>query len=221
MDLQRLLRGEASAFREIHTAAMLSLIADGCVPRPENSPETLLFDVHRLALLQAEFEYIVMAISMLITAENFLMGSSSRAITATDAVVLEHVAMQFVSESRRSIDVDETVSDLCRTLERSSLSEEMKTKMPVVLLQCAMSTDTVYQIVRKRIRNLFLRIVKEGKVPENIGLTRKSAVMVPRIDKASTKLRNVANLNRNVHVNRYNLIILEEAQKFRDRPASP
>ena len=54
---------------------MLSLIADGAPLKTETCPETLLFDVYRLSVLQAEYQYIVLAATMMVTAGHSLAAT--------------------------------------------------------------------------------------------------------------------------------------------------
>ncbi len=63
------------AFVTVHTAAMFSLISDPVAVTPNTVPETLLFDVNRLALLHREFNRIVDGITMLLTANHAIIGN--------------------------------------------------------------------------------------------------------------------------------------------------
>jgi len=68
VELESLIEGKASSYVHIHTFAMLALVEEQVPLKSETCPETLLFDVHRLSLLQREFQYIVTAATMLVTA---------------------------------------------------------------------------------------------------------------------------------------------------------
>jgi hypothetical protein len=63
------------AFVAVHTAAVFSLVSDPVAVTPNTVPETLLFDVSRLALLHREFNRIVDGITMLLTANHAVVGS--------------------------------------------------------------------------------------------------------------------------------------------------
>ena len=76
-DLDSLLEGKASAFVHVHSAAMLSLVADQTKIREDVCPETLLMDVHRLSILQREFQYIVTAVTMLVTATHGITATKN------------------------------------------------------------------------------------------------------------------------------------------------
>ena len=77
VDLETLLEGKASSFVHVHSAAMLALVADQMTIKPDICPETLLFDVHRISLLQREFQYIVTSVTMLITATHSITATKN------------------------------------------------------------------------------------------------------------------------------------------------
>ena len=60
-------------------------------------------------------------------------------------------------------------------------------------------------------RTFWGRIVKDGKVPVDLKFINASRALIPRIEKAATKLMSLANLNRTVHLPTYNKLIGEEA----------
>lgn len=210
-DLQSLLDGKSSAFIQIHSAAMLSLVADAAPLKTETCPETLLFDVHRLGLLQAEFKYIVLAAAMLITVGHGLAATRN----PSDAQILGTISETFVSDSRREIDVEQTVADIGKALERSSLSQEARDALKRKLLQCAAPSDAVHKLLAQRIRTFWSRIDQDGKIPVDIQFMSASRTLIPRIGNAAMRLRAVTNLNCKVHLTHYNRIIGEEAQKIK------
>ena len=147
-DLQKLLDGNSQEFIRIHSAAMLALVADGSPIKAETCPETLLLDVHRLGLLQAEFRYIVLASAMLITIGHGLAATRK----ASDAQLIGTISETFVSDARTEIDVEQTVADIGKTLEQSSLTPEARDDVRRKLLQCASPSDAVHQLLATRIR---------------------------------------------------------------------
>ena len=88
--LESLLEGTAASFVHVHSAAMLALVSAPTAVRPEECPETLLFDVHRLALLQREFRYEVTAAALLLTATNGLAATKKAADMQASARHLQH-----------------------------------------------------------------------------------------------------------------------------------
>ena len=89
VDLESLLEGKASAFVHVHSAAMLSLVADQTTIKADMCPETLLFDVHRLSILQREFQYIVTAVTMLVTATHSITATKNVSDLQVVAVLFE------------------------------------------------------------------------------------------------------------------------------------
>jgi hypothetical protein len=73
VDLEKLLEGKAFAFVHVHSAAILSLITNQTIIKTEMCPETLLFDVHRLSMLQQEFQYIVTSTTILVKVKHRVM----------------------------------------------------------------------------------------------------------------------------------------------------
>lgn len=70
-----LVAGKASAFVNVHTSAMISLIASSVPVTLETTPETLMFDVHRLSLIQQEFARLVNGATALVIANHAIIGS--------------------------------------------------------------------------------------------------------------------------------------------------
>ena len=88
--LESLLEGTAASFVHVHSAAMLALVSAPAPVRPDACPETLLFDVHRLALLQREFQYEVTAAALLLTATNGVAATKKAADMQASARYLKH-----------------------------------------------------------------------------------------------------------------------------------
>jgi T-complex protein 11 len=216
VSLQSVLDGKPSAFVRIHMAAMLHLVAGGDPVKPEAYPETLRFDVHRLAVLQAEFKYIALASAMLVTVGNRLAATRNPA----DAQILGVIAETFVPDARTVIDVEQTVADIGKALEGSSLTPEAQDALVRQLLQCAKPTDAVNQLLTQRTRAFWSRIDQDGQVPADVQFMSAAKGLVPRIGKAASKLSGVAKLNRSVHVLHYNRIIAEGAQQVKDAQAT-
>jgi hypothetical protein len=101
-----LVSGKASDFYSVHFDAMLSLVASHDKITRDTSPETLLFDVHRLCMLQREYSGEVQVATMLITARhNIEVLFKARPIHGSAA--LSKVASLLVD--KETIDVDEVV----------------------------------------------------------------------------------------------------------------
>jgi len=186
---------------------MLSLIADMTVLKSDFCPETLLFDVHRLAQMQREFQYIVTAATILVTATHGISATKN----VTDMQVLAGISEIFVPESKLDVDVEQTIIDIEKALERTTLSSENRLALVRALKQCAAPTDAVHQLLALRIKTFWSRIMKDGKVPVDLKFINSARALVPRIEKAAMKLMSLSNLNRTVHLPTYNKLIGEEA----------
>ena len=90
--LESLLEGTAASFVHVHSAAMLALVSAPAPVRPDACPETLLFDVHRLALLQREFQYEVTTAALLLTATNGVAATKKAADMQASARHLQHLS---------------------------------------------------------------------------------------------------------------------------------
>jgi hypothetical protein len=67
--LEDIVAGKASAFVTVHTHALTSLIFGSAI-RVENVPETLLFDVRRISLLQERATYIAIGCAMIVMVQH-------------------------------------------------------------------------------------------------------------------------------------------------------
>jgi len=207
VELEALVEGRAASFVHVHSAAMLALVSAVAPVKPDLCPETLLFDVHRLAILQREFQYIVTSATILVTATHGLGATKNVA----DMQLLSGISEMFVPEDKLDIDVDQTISEIGKVLERSTLSREGRQSLIRALTQCSVPSDAVHQLLALRMRTFWGRIMKDGKVPVDLKFINASRALIPRIEKAATKLMSLANLNRTVHLPTYNKLIGEEA----------
>ena len=104
IDVEGIINGpnmrRSAAFLQVHTLGMLALVTDST----RMVPETLSFDEYRLDLLRAEYRYLCLASSMLVTL-------SSVVPSVAGVEVLSTVSEMFVAA--REMDVDKVVSDIC------------------------------------------------------------------------------------------------------------
>ena len=73
--LADLAAGQAQAFALVHTSALVSLLAGADAVTDATVPETLLFDVHRLAVAQLEFRRIVDAATVFVSARHAILAA--------------------------------------------------------------------------------------------------------------------------------------------------
>jgi len=61
--------------------------------------------------------------------------------------VLPGITELLVSDSKSEIDVDQTVADIGKALERTSMSLDSRSKLMKALTQCAAPSDAVHQLL--------------------------------------------------------------------------
>eukprot|EP00291_Cryptomonas_curvata_P028949 CAMPEP_0172213412 /NCGR_PEP_ID=MMETSP1050-20130122/37578_1 /TAXON_ID=233186 /ORGANISM="Cryptomonas curvata, Strain CCAP979/52" /LENGTH=610 /DNA_ID=CAMNT_0012894241 /DNA_START=380 /DNA_END=2212 /DNA_ORIENTATION=+ len=213
--LAGLLSGQASAYASIHSAAMLALVADPAPLRADRCPETLLFDVHRLSLLQREFQRVVTSATMLVTATHGI--SAARNLNPAEiSSVLTSVKELFTSDTNTDteLDVAQTVAHIMRAVERSSIASESRSALARALTQCAAPSDAVHQLLAQRILTCWGQIMTTGQPPGDAQFVRAAGPFVPRIHQAATRLMALANINKAVHQATYNALIGEEARNL-------
>ena len=139
VDLEELLEGKAHAFVHVHSTGMLQLVTGDTTIKADMVPETLLFDVHRLALLQREFQTLTTATTIMVTL--------THALTATkkpeDVTLLRAIADE-VFLSVPELDLMQTTDAIAVMIERrSSLSEAARKALKGAVIQCSSPTDPV------------------------------------------------------------------------------
>ena len=202
--LEQLLTGSAPAFMAVHSDAMLSLstsetVSCDCVP------ETLLFDVHRLADFRSKFRSIVDAASLIITVTHAVKpGAIAGAVAdlfASDVDVPPSAASVFDLAKRMS------TAPLPRSLEQA-------------LVNVVKPDDAVNKLVVYRVTKLLRSIVSSGGgavVPlDFIACAQK---LIPRIEALGRRIYALASINRIVHTPTYNRLIEEAVADHRARSA--
>jgi hypothetical protein len=110
--------GRAHAFSAVHYAAMISLVADGKLIRSETTPETLLFDVRRLSLMQRDFNRVVDGSTVLIIATHAIVGAGGSQ-SAEKRQVMADLASFIVVDPEQGVvvDIDSVIAGLGRRLD--------------------------------------------------------------------------------------------------------
>ena len=135
IDLEALVDGTAASFVRVHSAAMLSLVAAPERVAKDAVPETLLYDVHRIATLQREFQYQVAATTMLVTAGHIVGPKGKDKVEAVASKL-------FADEAMLDIDAEVVVAEMEKALE-----PERFDTLRTALLQCASPTDAVHRLL--------------------------------------------------------------------------
>ena len=231
VDNEDLLEGKARAFVHVHSAAVLHLVADSGTVKADVVSETLLFDVHRLSMLQREYQVLVTASTMLITAAHSLVKN--------DAPVVARIAELFAP--MQEIDLEPTIEAVAVVLKPSSLSPDAQQSLLRALTQCSSPTDAVHQLLSKRMCSLIGHIMHSGKVPADLKFFQYARGLLPRVEQVcvilfawsvhrsnaqrppqlATKIMSVCNINRTVHLPTYNKLIGEQALGLRAETGEP
>jgi hypothetical protein len=113
--LSDLVAGQARAFLAVHTLTIFTIIADPVVVTAETVPETLIFDVGRLSVIQRKFSHIVDGATMLLSAAQAVNGSGDRALVGS---VLADLAEMLVADDP---DFDSIIVSFCEKLDAVDL----------------------------------------------------------------------------------------------------
>lgn len=132
--------GKASAFIHVHAVAMLHLVTEQQTMKADICPETLLFDVHRLSMLQFEFRYQAMAVTVMTTATHHIVQQQA------DTAVLADIQALLADESKT--EAGAIVEQICELLtSKTSLSESGRMRLVNALHQCIEPSDAVHQLM--------------------------------------------------------------------------
>jgi len=206
VDLDCLLEGKAVAFVHVHTAMMVGLVCDQTTLKADTCPETLLFDVHRIATLQTEFQSLATVITIHITAQHGLLATKS----PVDKQVAEKVAECLVAQPV-CIDLEPLMGTLGQILGASTLSAEQRQTLVRSLMQCSSPTDAVHALIAQRLRNVVSGYMQSGSFTSQAKIVGNFRAFAPQIEKLATRIVSISNLNRVVHLSAYNKLIGEEA----------
>ena len=121
---------------------MLLLVTDSNTIKADIVPETLLFDVHRLGMLQREFENIVTSVTMIVTATHNITATKNPA----DLQVLAKIS-DILTPEQGDLDLEKIIADIGIQLRNSSLPVYKQQNLSRALLQCASPTDAVHQLL--------------------------------------------------------------------------
>ena len=209
VDPNELLEGKAHAFVHVHSAAMLELVTSSHTVVPEVSPETLLFDVHRLAMLQREFQLLAMSTTVLITLAHYLKGDELELVPRIGEEILK--PLQELDTGRMAEAVGELLVHLPDDRRKGALN---------VLTQCTSPVDMVHKIVGRRMRTVVAALMSSGqsRVLHDTRSIQAAKPLFGRIERLATKLMALANLNRTVHLPTYNKLIGKAALDHCRRP---
>lgn len=175
---------------------MLAIVTTASSAHQNTVPETLAMDVHRLQVMQIEFNFLTMA-------------------TATIAVV--------ISEVRPPLPVIRNVSEILLEAINMEVAVERVTELHIAeplrattrasIVRSAEPTSAVRKLMITRIRKALRAMVLTGNAPGDI--RPEVRLLLPRIETMAHKLLALCKLNRTVHLPTYNKLIGEAARKMR------
>jgi len=118
---------------------MLQLVTGETTIKADMVPETLLFDVHRLSLLQREFMTLTTATTIMVTLTHGLAATKKPEDTALLRAIADEVFL-----SAPELDLLQTTDAIADMLEkRSSLTEAARKALHSAVVQCSSPTDPV------------------------------------------------------------------------------
>ena len=74
-----------------------------------------------------------------------------------------------------------------KALERTSLPQSERQALVRTLRACAEPANGVHQLLSKRVRGLWGRIMRDGRVPTDVNLVKATGALVPRIEKVGPR----------------------------------
>jgi hypothetical protein len=140
--------GDAKAFVSVHLTAMVSLIVDTNAVKQESVPETLLFDVNRISILQRDFHAIVDGITVLTTATHAIVSSGSGDPLGKQQV-LANLAASIAADSCNGFDVHFIMGKLGVAMDSFGIlkDQEARGKVLRALTSCVKKDDAVRQLM--------------------------------------------------------------------------
>ena len=81
----------------------------------------------------------------------------------------------------------QAVSDMGKALERTSLPQSDRQALVRTLRECAGPANAVHQLLSKRVRGLWGRIMRDGRVPTDVNLVKAAGALVPRVEKVGPR----------------------------------
>ena len=76
---------------------------------------------------------------------------------------------------------------MSKALERTSLSQSDRQALVRTLRECAGPANAVHQLLSKRVRGLWGRIMRDGRVPTDVNLVKAAGALMPRIEKVGPR----------------------------------
>ena len=122
VSFEDLASGQAQAFAHIHAAAVVSTFScPVCVFREDVLPETLGFDVRRIANAATDFQRIIDGAATLVVATHALMHNSTDVTKQQASLDAIHTLTSTLLATEGDLDVDTVFTDFVRQLDAANL----------------------------------------------------------------------------------------------------
>ncbi|EKX31294.1 hypothetical protein GUITHDRAFT_122507 [Guillardia theta CCMP2712] len=226
-DLARLVRGEAKAYVDIHTASVLSLITGNEPVKTKDCPETLLLDLSRLHKFHADFHFDVLSACMLAMASQRMLMAMKNDVRVPR--FLEHLKAVLNRFEASLVEKKEFVRSVVSTFESELSVDERELVvccLPSSSKPMAYSSEMlerlieVPQMVLEKsflpIEEQWLRLISENGIKTENEIPQSPFVrnVYERILRNTKKMRNMVSLNRKVHFDKYNNMIASYSQQL-------
>lgn len=206
-----LMEGKAFAFVFVHLTAMVELVGSSTTIKADMVPETLLFDVHRLASYQVEFHFLVTVTTMLVSAAHYL---------GPNAAIVARIGEEIIAPLRDQ-DQGRMLEAISGMLDQAALPVGCKEGVMHIVTQSSSPTDMVHKLMATRMKILVTSMVSSGnsRMLHEMRFMQAARPLFARIEQFADKLRSLTNMNRTVHLPTYNLLIGKAARELCRRPA--
>ena len=205
--------GAGAAFAAAHGSAMVDLV-DGTARRAaggeagwaEALAETLAMDGRRLESLGAEFEHVVRAAVVVVSARQSLAAALGPA-ASRDSVAAVEAAVAEAPAGAELAEVAAEAASRCGAGEAA-----VAAVLAAAQGRLGAPSDAVHALMRRRVRELWeAAAAGQGGQEAGKGLGLGSEAVGRRAAEGAVRLGRVAAVNREVHRAHYNRIIAEEA----------
>lgn len=209
--MANLIQGKPDDFEVVLYIAIVNLVAEypnwGGAIREEKVPETMLLDLLRIKALNAHFHTDVVSSIILVTVEQKCrelvcdVNLRNRAMKAVQEIVLKN-SPNPTSPTNMSQLMTLIMNEL-----KNSIQPDKLVAVQRIMEKNVQKSSPLYLPMTKIFKRVWFHIIKEKIVPEHCKMPDCTKVLVADMEKHSSILGAVVQLNKKVHVVRYNQMI--------------
>lgn len=185
-------------FLIFHKNAIISYIFDNNFLTTDNCPETLLLDLNKLKIIKTEYQYILLSVIIINIINNYLHNKN----------ILKNIINHLISNINININVEQVINKIFNITNLNKFRNEIENN----ILECTKHNNKIYKLFNNRMYNLFMCIMNEEAIDYETK-DYNEHVFIPIIINIITKLKNIININFNVHNSIYKNIIIKELSK--------